>query len=227
MLLYSSPKTKKLSLGLWARHSRMKLSLNLPGSLRFPLQLLPRKSVQPRAMRVVLRGQDGDVTCPRSSTLYWINDSSLLLASHPFGVTSSSPEFATRKEGENCHMSAPSVCSPCSLHHWLYPLDQDPSSKLQSLECSHFVQPLSFLLISVTVSVVVSLCALNTDFIDPCLSIWLMSMRYVPTTISTNVVMSKQANGNQALTVVQSTLGDFPGPFMSPLLIHMHTSTGA
>ncbi|KAE9966946.1 hypothetical protein BLS_006665 [Venturia inaequalis] len=49
----------------------------------------------------------------------------------------------------------------------------------------------------------------------------------IPTTISSNVVMTGQAHGNTALTVVQSTLGNFLGPFLTPVLISMYTSTGA
>ena len=90
-----------------------------------------------------------------------------------------------------------------------------------------FVQLQSFLLTSVIVYGVVSLCATNPDFMDPGLLVGMIFTGCVPTTISSNVIMTKQANGNQALTVVQSTLGNFLGPFISPLLILMYTSTGA
>jgi len=36
-----------------------------------------------------------------------------------------------------------------------------------------------------------------------------------------------EAHGNQALTVVQSTIGNFLGPFLTPLLFKAYTSTGA
>jgi len=39
--------------------------------------------------------------------------------------------------------------------------------------------------------------------------------------------MTKQAHGNQALTVVQSTLGNFLGPFLTPVLVQMYVSGGA
>ena len=90
-----------------------------------------------------------------------------------------------------------------------------------------FVQIQSFLLTSAIVYAVVSLCATNPDFMDPGLLVGLIFTGCVPTTISSNVIMTKQANGNQALTVVQSTLGNFLGPFISPLLILMYLSTGA
>ena len=49
----------------------------------------------------------------------------------------------------------------------------------------------------------------------------------VPTTISSNVVMTRKANGNQALTVVQSTIGNLLGPFLTPLLVELYVSNGA
>ena len=89
------------------------------------------------------------------------------------------------------------------------------------------VQIQSFLLTSAIVYAVVSLCATNPDFMDAGLLVGMIFTGSVPTTISSNVITTKQANGNQALAVVQSTLGNFLGPFISPLLILMYTSTGA
>jgi len=90
-----------------------------------------------------------------------------------------------------------------------------------------FVQGQSFLMTSATVYAVVSLCAINRNFMDPGLLVGMILTGCVPTTISSNVVMTRQAGGNQALTVVQSTLGNFLGPFLTPLLIRMYTASGA
>ena len=90
-----------------------------------------------------------------------------------------------------------------------------------------FVQLQSFLLTSAIVFAVVSLCATNPDFMDPGLLVGMIFMGCVPTTISSNLKMTKEARGNQALTVVESTLGNFLGPFISPPLILMYTSSGA
>lgn len=49
----------------------------------------------------------------------------------------------------------------------------------------------------------------------------------VATTISSNVVMTRQAHGNQALTVVQTTIGNLIGVFITPALVVMYTSTPA
>ena len=62
---------------------------------------------------------------------------------------------------------------------------------------------------------------------DPWLLIGMIMTGCVPTTISSNVVMTRQAGGNTALTVVQSTIGNFLGPFLTPVLLRMYTGTGA
>ena len=62
---------------------------------------------------------------------------------------------------------------------------------------------------------------------DAGLLVCLIFMGYVPTIISSNIVMTKKAHGNQALTVVQSTLGNALGPFSTPLLVRMYTMSGA
>jgi sodium/bile acid cotransporter 7 len=90
-----------------------------------------------------------------------------------------------------------------------------------------YVQVQCFLMTSAMAFAVVSLCATNKNFMDPWLMIGLIFMGCVPTTISSNVVMTRQAHGNTALTVVQSTLGNFLGPFLTPALVSMYTSTGA
>lgn len=74
---------------------------------------------------------------------------------------------------------------------------------------------------------VVSACATNPAFMDPGLLIGMIFMGCVATTITSNVVMTKTAHGNVALTVVQSTVGNAISPFISPALVSMYTSTGA
>ena len=90
-----------------------------------------------------------------------------------------------------------------------------------------FCQIQSFLLTSAIVYAVVSLCATNTTFMDAGLLVGMIFTGCVPTTISSNVIMTKQADGNQALTVVESTLGNLLGPFLSPALLLMYVSSGA
>ena len=90
-----------------------------------------------------------------------------------------------------------------------------------------FVQLQCFLLTSATIFGIVSICATNRSFMNSGLLVGMIFLGCVPTTISSNVIMTRQAHGNEALTVVQSTLGNLLGPFFAPLLIEMYTSTGA
>ena len=87
-----------------------------------------------------------------------------------------------------------------------------------------FVQTQSFLMTSAVVYGVVSLCATNRFFMDPGLLVGMIFTGCVPTTISSNIVLTRQAHGNTALTVVQSTLGNLLGPFLCPLLLQMYTA---
>ncbi|KIW03667.1 uncharacterized protein PV09_04989 [Verruconis gallopava] len=90
-----------------------------------------------------------------------------------------------------------------------------------------FVQVQCFLMTSAVIYGIVSACAAKKDFMDAGLLVGLIFEGCVATTISSNVVMTRTAHGNTALTVVQSTVGNFLGPFITPALISMYTSTGA
>lgn len=90
-----------------------------------------------------------------------------------------------------------------------------------------FVQVQCFLMTSAIMYGIVSACATNKHFMDPWLLIGLIVASCTPTTISSNVVMTRTANGNTALTVVQSTIGNFLGPFVMPGLIKMYLSSNA
>ena len=90
-----------------------------------------------------------------------------------------------------------------------------------------FVQIQSFLMTSAIIFGIVSACATSRTFMDPGLLVGMIVGGCLPTTISSNVVMTRQAHGNQALTVVETTIGNFIGPFVSPVLVQMYISTGA
>jgi solute carrier family 10 (sodium/bile acid cotransporter), member 7 len=87
-----------------------------------------------------------------------------------------------------------------------------------------FVQVHCFLVTSVLGFAIVSITATNKHFMDPWLLIGLIINACLPTTIASNVVMTRQANGNTALTVVQTTVGSLLGVFFSPLLVKMYVS---
>lgn len=90
-----------------------------------------------------------------------------------------------------------------------------------------FVQLQSFLVTSAVTFGIVSLCATNPNFMDPWLLIGLLFVGSAPTTMSSNVVMTRQAHGNAALTTIQSVIGQFLCPFLTPLLLQMYMSSDA
>lgn len=90
-----------------------------------------------------------------------------------------------------------------------------------------FVQGQCFLVCSAIAFGVVAATATNRHFMDPGLLVGMIFFSCVATTMSSNVVMTRQAHGNQALTVVQTTIGNFIGVFISPALVIMYTSTNA
>lgn len=90
-----------------------------------------------------------------------------------------------------------------------------------------FVQIQCYLMTSAAIFGIVSLCATAPKFMDAGLLLGFILSGCTATTISSNVVMTGQAKGNQALTVVQSTLGNFLGPFLTPALFSMYTNTNA
>ncbi|KAH6620505.1 SBF-like CPA transporter family-domain-containing protein [Boeremia exigua] len=90
-----------------------------------------------------------------------------------------------------------------------------------------FVQLQCYLVCSAATFAMVSLCATNPKFMDPWLLIGFLFVGSAPTTMSSNVVMTRQAHGNTALTVVQSVIGQFLCPFLSPVIVQMYLSSGA
>lgn len=90
-----------------------------------------------------------------------------------------------------------------------------------------YAQIACFLMTSATEFAVVSICATNPDFMDPPLLVGMILCGCVSTTIASNVVMTRQAHGNTVMTVVQSTIGNFLGPFLTPVLVKMYLSTAA
>ncbi|KAF2202195.1 hypothetical protein GQ43DRAFT_414227 [Delitschia confertaspora ATCC 74209] len=90
-----------------------------------------------------------------------------------------------------------------------------------------FVQLQSFIITSAATFAIVSLCATNPNFMDPWLLIGFLFVGCGPTTMSSNVVMTRQAHGNVALTTVQSIIGQFLCPFLTPVILQMYLSCGA
>jgi sodium/bile acid cotransporter 7 len=90
-----------------------------------------------------------------------------------------------------------------------------------------FVQLQCYLVCSAATFAIVSLCATDPNFMDPWLLIGFLFVGSAPTTMSSNTVMTRQAHGNTALTIVQSVIGQFLCPFLSPIILQMYLSTGS
>lgn len=87
-----------------------------------------------------------------------------------------------------------------------------------------FIQSQCFLLVSALAFAIVSLAALNKNFMDPWLLIGLIFNGCQPTAMASNVLFTRQSHGNVHLTVVETTIGNLIGPFLSPVLIKMYLS---
>ncbi|ODQ66301.1 hypothetical protein NADFUDRAFT_50220 [Nadsonia fulvescens var. elongata DSM 6958] len=63
--------------------------------------------------------------------------------------------------------------------------------------------------------------------IDPYVTVGFIFAGCTPTTVSSNVVMTKKANGNDSLSLIEVTIGNILGAFISPALIQMFLSKNA
>ena len=88
-----------------------------------------------------------------------------------------------------------------------------------------FIQSQCFLLVSALAFAVVSLTATNRHFMDAWLLIGLIFNGCQPTAMASNVLFTRQSHGNTTLTVVETTIGNLIGPFVTPVLIKMYLST--
>ena len=61
---------------------------------------------------------------------------------------------------------------------------------------------------------------------DPWLLIGLIFNGCQPTAMASNVLFTRKSHGNVHLTVVETTIGNLIGPFLSPVLIKMYLSAG-
>lgn len=87
------------------------------------------------------------------------------------------------------------------------------------------VMLISFL---ITSSIMYGICsgilAAHSSEIDEWVLVGLIVTATCPTTVSSNVVMTTQANGNALLCLCEVFIGNIAGAFISPLLLQMYTS---
>lgn len=90
-----------------------------------------------------------------------------------------------------------------------------------------FIQVQCFLMVSALAFAIVSLAAVSKSFMDSWLLIGLIFNGCQPTAMASNVLFTRKSHGNHVLTVVETTIGNLIGPFLTPVLIKMYLSTGA
>ncbi|KAK8852189.1 sodium bile acid symporter family protein, partial [Apiospora arundinis] len=98
---------------------------------------------------------------------------------------------------------------------------------LQTLRLWHFhimIQCGCFLFTSATALAVVQAAATKTGSVDAALLNGFVIMGCLPTALSFNVIMTKKANGNDALTLTESVLGSLIAPALSTVLITTYAS---
>lgn len=89
---------------------------------------------------------------------------------------------------------------------------------------AHFtVLSLSFLITSaIMFGIVTGVKSANNDNIDNWMLVGLIVTHACPTTVASNVIMTKQAHGNDVLTLCEVFLGNILGAFITPALIQMY-----
>ena len=88
----------------------------------------------------------------------------------------------------------------------------------KNLRLHIIVQTTSFLITS-AVFFGIACATSNSSVIETSTLVGFIATGALPTTINSNVVMTRQAGGDVAATMVSVTIGNFLGPFITPLLL--------
>ncbi|KAK9460918.1 SBF-like CPA transporter family-domain-containing protein [Lipomyces oligophaga] len=84
-------------------------------------------------------------------------------------------------------------------------------------------QVISFLITpSIAFGIASAIRRSHNDNISPWILIGIIITGCTPTTVSSNVVMTRQANGNESLSLIEVSVGNILGAFISPALAQMY-----
>lgn len=89
------------------------------------------------------------------------------------------------------------------------------------------VQVISFLITpTIIFAFAEAMRAAHNPRIDPYILVGLIITGCTPTTVSSNIVMTRQSNGNDSLALIEVTVGNVLGAFITPALVQMYLSVG-